>query len=190
MEYVALATPLTANRPPGVDPPERSPRRAGDGHGLAPRSSSRAAAHPSKAGEKSRVNRVTIALPLTRGRATRASDPSPTHRSPGGSSVRPRRDSASPRPSAAPIDVTLPSKPGGVVDVGSWAVGRVVEPARPNERRHPESPPFHGSPPFCARCVRGSGVVTSFPAALPSQIRTHESQSGHRWARSSSSPWT
>ena len=89
-----------------------------------------------------------------------------------------------------PAGVTHPPKTGGVVGVGAWAVGRVVESARADERCHPESPPFHGSPPLRAGCVRGSGVGTSFPAALPSQIRTHESHSGHRWTRPSSSPWT
>jgi len=84
----------------------------------------------------------------------------------------------------------LSTKVGGVNDVGAWVVGRIVQLGSPNERRRPDSPPFHGSPALRAGLVCGSGVGTSFPAALPSQIRTHEPHSGQRWARSSASPWT
>jgi len=72
----------------------------------------------------------------------------------------------------------LSTKVGGVNDVGAWVVGRIVQLGSPNERRRPDSPPFHGSPALRAGLVCGSGVGTSFPAALPSQIRTHEPHSG------------
>ena len=91
LSCVALATPLTANRPPGVGSASTSSSSKPRSRLCCGRDRREPAGREGQSWRKQPQKRARVVLPFTRGRATGASAPSPTNFVPAGSSASTRR---------------------------------------------------------------------------------------------------